>query len=206
MRSKPNNSKPQPPETITLHAAGTPTRKRRGEAAQAAFLARATSLNSGVLIPWGDSERYDSVVELRPRPLPRPGQIRHRLRRKPLPRQNHWSQRQSLYQQRNRLLRSLHRPRKHLVHHPHSGHRPAQRHPLLSHQPPPVKSHVRKIPRSLVPPRFLPECPPKKRPPPPLPQQENGSPLRHLPPKRLSRGFDASLKRWIGKGAASAVP
>ncbi len=64
MSSKPNNSKQQPatPEIITLHAA-TPTRKRRGEAAQAAFLARATALNSGVLIPWGDSERYDTVVD-----------------------------------------------------------------------------------------------------------------------------------------------
>ncbi len=40
-----------------------PTRKRRGEAAQAAFLARATALNSGVLIPWGDSERYDNAVD-----------------------------------------------------------------------------------------------------------------------------------------------
>ena len=65
MSSKPNNAKQHPatPELITLHAAATPTRKRRGEAAQAAFLARATALNSGVLIPWGDSERYDTVVD-----------------------------------------------------------------------------------------------------------------------------------------------
>jgi hypothetical protein len=64
-QSKTNNSDNQPvtPEIITLHAAGVPTRKRRGEAAQAAFLARATALNSGVLIPWGDSERYDNVVD-----------------------------------------------------------------------------------------------------------------------------------------------
>jgi PD-(D/E)XK nuclease superfamily protein len=41
-----------------------PTRKRRGEAAEAAFLARATHLGFSVLIPWGDSNRYDSVVEL----------------------------------------------------------------------------------------------------------------------------------------------
>ena len=49
---------------ISLHAAATPTRKRRGEAAEAAFLARATSLGFAVCIPWGDSERYDSVVTL----------------------------------------------------------------------------------------------------------------------------------------------
>lgn len=50
------------PLTITIHAAADPTRKRRGEAAEAAFLARATALNFSVLIPWGDSEPYDSVI------------------------------------------------------------------------------------------------------------------------------------------------
>jgi len=49
---------------LTLQASATPTRKRLGEAAEAAFLARATSLGFSVLIPWGDSNRYDSVVEL----------------------------------------------------------------------------------------------------------------------------------------------
>ncbi|MFY9791274.1 MAG: group I intron-associated PD-(D/E)XK endonuclease [Candidatus Sulfotelmatobacter sp.] len=51
-------------QPITIHAVSTPTRKRRGEAAEAAFLARATHLGFTVLIPWGDSNRYDSVVEL----------------------------------------------------------------------------------------------------------------------------------------------
>ena len=52
-------------ETISLQAsAAEPTRKRLGEAAEAAFLARATSLGFSVCIPWGDSNRYDSVVEL----------------------------------------------------------------------------------------------------------------------------------------------
>jgi hypothetical protein len=50
-------------EVITLHAVAAPTRKRRGEAAEAAFLARATHLGFTVCLPWGDSERYDSVVE-----------------------------------------------------------------------------------------------------------------------------------------------
>jgi len=49
---------------ITIHAVAEPTRKRRGEASEAAFLARATRLGFRVCIPWGDSERYDSVVDL----------------------------------------------------------------------------------------------------------------------------------------------
>src|ERR1700691_4337556 len=49
---------------LTLHAAAEPTRKRIGEAAEAAFLARAIHLGFSVCLPWGDSNRYDSVVEL----------------------------------------------------------------------------------------------------------------------------------------------
>ncbi len=66
MQKKTNNSQNQPPAltTITLHAVAEPTRKRRGEAAEAAFLARATHLGFTVCLPWGDSNRYDSVVEL----------------------------------------------------------------------------------------------------------------------------------------------
>jgi hypothetical protein len=55
-------TQPRIPKVITLHAVATPTRKRRGEASEAAFLARATSLGFSVCIPWGDSERYDSVI------------------------------------------------------------------------------------------------------------------------------------------------
>jgi hypothetical protein len=67
MQKETNNSEQRhlaTAETITLHAAAEPTRKRRGEAAEAAFLARATHLGFSVCIPWGDSNRYDSVVEL----------------------------------------------------------------------------------------------------------------------------------------------
>ncbi len=66
MREQTHNSEPHPvpEETITLHAVAEPTRKSRGEAAEAAFLARATHLGFSVCIPWGDSNRYDSVVEL----------------------------------------------------------------------------------------------------------------------------------------------
>ena len=52
------------PQIIELQAVAEPTRKRRGEAAEAAFLARATHLGFSVCLPWGDSERYDSVVTL----------------------------------------------------------------------------------------------------------------------------------------------
>jgi PD-(D/E)XK endonuclease len=60
-----NSEHHQPtPTPISLEASAEPTRKRRGEAAEAAFLARATHLGFSVCIPWGDSNRYDSAVEL----------------------------------------------------------------------------------------------------------------------------------------------
>jgi PD-(D/E)XK nuclease superfamily protein len=40
-----------------------PTWKRLGEAAEAAFLAKASSMGFCVAKPWGDSDRYDFVVE-----------------------------------------------------------------------------------------------------------------------------------------------
>jgi hypothetical protein len=59
-------SKEEPafPADANLPIPVKPTRKRRGEAAEVAFLARATSLGFSVLIPWGDSNRYDSAVDL----------------------------------------------------------------------------------------------------------------------------------------------
>jgi hypothetical protein len=39
------------------------TRKRSGEQAEAAFLNKATSLGLSVARPWGDSERYDLIVD-----------------------------------------------------------------------------------------------------------------------------------------------
>ncbi len=55
----------------TIHASAGPedrdkvraTGKRRGEAAEAAFLARATHLGFGVLLPWGESSPYDAAVD-----------------------------------------------------------------------------------------------------------------------------------------------
>ena len=46
-----------------LHAVGLTTRKARGEAAEAAFLAKAASLGFGIAKPWGDSERYDFILD-----------------------------------------------------------------------------------------------------------------------------------------------
>ena len=46
-----------------IHAVGLTTRKSRGEAAEAAFLAKAASLGFGVAKPWGDSERYDFIID-----------------------------------------------------------------------------------------------------------------------------------------------
>ncbi|HKW18581.1 MAG TPA: group I intron-associated PD-(D/E)XK endonuclease [Terriglobales bacterium] len=39
------------------------TTKRRGEIAEAAFLHKAASLGFSVAKPWGDSDRYDFIVE-----------------------------------------------------------------------------------------------------------------------------------------------
>jgi PD-(D/E)XK endonuclease len=51
------------PESITIHAAGRPDGKRLGEATEAAFLAKACTLDFAVSKPWGDSRGYDFVVE-----------------------------------------------------------------------------------------------------------------------------------------------
>jgi PD-(D/E)XK endonuclease len=40
-----------------------PTGKRRGEIGEAAFLAKVSSLGFGVAKTWGDSDRYDFVVD-----------------------------------------------------------------------------------------------------------------------------------------------
>ena len=46
-----------------ISAVGLTTKKALGEAAEAAFLAKATSLGFGVAKTWGDSERYDFIVD-----------------------------------------------------------------------------------------------------------------------------------------------
>ena len=46
-----------------INAVGLTTRKALGEAAEAAFLAKVTSLGFGVSKTWGDSERYDFILD-----------------------------------------------------------------------------------------------------------------------------------------------
>jgi hypothetical protein len=73
----PSSSASSSSASITIHAAAgheasdkkRATGKRRGEAAEAAFLARATQLGFGVLLPWGESNPYDAAVDSRRRRL-----------------------------------------------------------------------------------------------------------------------------------------
>src|SRR2546429_4503199 len=44
-------------------ATGSVTGKRRGEIAEAKFLAKASELGFGVAKPWGDSDAYDFIVQ-----------------------------------------------------------------------------------------------------------------------------------------------
>ena len=70
MRSKHTNSStrnrthiPVPGTVPEIDGVGLSTRKSRGEAAEAAFLAKAANLGFGICKPWGDSERYDFVLD-----------------------------------------------------------------------------------------------------------------------------------------------
>ena len=57
------------PEVLTktfipqIHAVGLATSKEVGEAVEAAFLARVTGLGFSAAKPWGDSQRYDFIVD-----------------------------------------------------------------------------------------------------------------------------------------------
>jgi PD-(D/E)XK endonuclease len=61
MLKKPDSERKQ--QIIEVQAVQEPTRKRLGEAVEAAFLAKATMLGFPVLKPWGDSRPYDFAVE-----------------------------------------------------------------------------------------------------------------------------------------------
>lgn len=55
------------PKTKKLSQSSTTERnnqKRRGEIGEAAFLAKASSMGFGVAKPWGDSDRYDFIVDV----------------------------------------------------------------------------------------------------------------------------------------------
>lgn len=53
----------KPPPGQEIYAVGLTTCKRRGEVAEAALLAKASGLGFGVARPWGDSERYDFILD-----------------------------------------------------------------------------------------------------------------------------------------------
>jgi len=54
---------PSDMEVISIQAVAEDTCKRMGEAVEAAFLAKVCKLRIPVCKPWGDSERYDFVVD-----------------------------------------------------------------------------------------------------------------------------------------------
>jgi len=53
-------------EVITIHACACPDTKRRGEATEAEFIARAAGYNFRIAKPWGDSDYYDVLVGMGP--------------------------------------------------------------------------------------------------------------------------------------------
>jgi hypothetical protein len=64
MRKKNNNSgEKHAKDGIDLQAVAHDNSKRSGEAVEAAFLAKVCKLRIPVCKPWGDSERYDFVVD-----------------------------------------------------------------------------------------------------------------------------------------------
>jgi hypothetical protein len=50
------------PQVITIHAVGDPNCKRRGEATEAEFIARAAGFDFRIAKPWGESDSYDVLV------------------------------------------------------------------------------------------------------------------------------------------------
>jgi len=50
------------PEVITIHAVGCPSSGRKGDAVEAAFVARACELDFRVAKPWGNIDPYDVLV------------------------------------------------------------------------------------------------------------------------------------------------
>jgi PD-(D/E)XK endonuclease len=58
-----NHADPQPQPSVTINASvGNPDRKRRGEASEAEFIARASGFGFSVAKPWGESDSYDVLV------------------------------------------------------------------------------------------------------------------------------------------------
>src|SRR5579862_6936413 len=68
---KPKSPNPQPPNHQPLNPPDNPLRpntKRTGERSEAAFLYQASQRRFAICKPWGDSERYDFILDNRPQP------------------------------------------------------------------------------------------------------------------------------------------
>jgi PD-(D/E)XK nuclease superfamily protein len=57
-------AKKQLSQSSACATTGRSNQKRRGEIGEAAFLAKASSMGFGVAKPWGDSDRYDFIVDV----------------------------------------------------------------------------------------------------------------------------------------------
>ena len=62
--NKLNSGHPSAPQDTTASRLRAKLTKRRGELGEAAFLAKAASMGIGVAKPWGDSERYDFIIDV----------------------------------------------------------------------------------------------------------------------------------------------
>ncbi len=65
--------RPQPSQP---HKPNRPNTKRTGERSEAAFLYQASQRSFAISKPWGDSERYDFILDNRPQPGARPERSR----------------------------------------------------------------------------------------------------------------------------------
>jgi hypothetical protein len=143
-----------------------PNTKRTGERSEAAFLYQASQRRFAICKPWGDSERYDFILDNRPQPKVHLFRIQIKCTLPPRrslrnARYLHPGQApRRLHQTRHRFHSRPRSPSEHLVHNPGRSLHPPTHAPLL----PPPQSKVdapRKIPRSLAPARSpTPKSPP----------------------------------------------
>jgi hypothetical protein len=61
-KKKPDKPPNHKKKTRNITNSSVPHNKRRGEASEAAFIARASALNLQVAKPWGESDPYDALI------------------------------------------------------------------------------------------------------------------------------------------------
>ncbi len=112
-----------------------PNTKRTGELAEAAFLVKTAGLGYAASKPWGDSERYDFILDTGNRTWACPDKMHSvtKCPRIPGPIHLHRSQKErTLHRSRHRRLSGLHTPVRSLVHNPSPGLPRKRKPPLLS--------------------------------------------------------------------------